>query len=130
VCAGQRDGQEGSSPSGARMRGAVSKSGGRREAVDVQRTSRRFDIMKDAGDGICTRTGPLKGSPPVSKTGASANSATPAFISITTSIGGGMDITCTHPLRHRFSMRLLRGVEGGGGGVVTSPAPLYLPLPA
>ena len=28
VCAGQRDGQEGSSPSGARMRGAVSKSGG------------------------------------------------------------------------------------------------------
>src|SRR5262249_54600403 len=28
VCAGQRAGQEGSSPSGARMRGAVSKSGG------------------------------------------------------------------------------------------------------
>ena len=28
VCAGQRDGQEGSSPSGARMRGAVSESGG------------------------------------------------------------------------------------------------------
>src|SRR5262245_57017508 len=28
VCAGQRDGQEGSSPSGARMRGAGSKSGG------------------------------------------------------------------------------------------------------
>ena len=28
VCAGQRDGQEGSSPSGARMRGAVSERGG------------------------------------------------------------------------------------------------------
>src|SRR6516225_7150851 len=28
VCAGQRDGQEGSSPSGARMRGAVSEGGG------------------------------------------------------------------------------------------------------
>ena len=28
VCAGQRMNQEGSSPSGARMRGAVSKSGG------------------------------------------------------------------------------------------------------
>src|SRR3712207_5923143 len=28
VCAGQRHGQEGSSPSGARMRGAVSKRGG------------------------------------------------------------------------------------------------------
>src|SRR5215469_12888732 len=28
VCAGQRDGQEGSSPSGARIRGAISESGG------------------------------------------------------------------------------------------------------
>ncbi len=35
--------------------------------------------MKDAGNGICTRTGPLKGFPPASKTGASASSATPAF---------------------------------------------------
>src|SRR5207245_5534293 len=33
-----------------------------------------------AGDGICTRTGPFKGLPPVSKTGASDSSGTPALL--------------------------------------------------
>ena len=36
VCAGQRTGQEGSSPSGALMRGAISKSGGNASLAGVQ----------------------------------------------------------------------------------------------
>jgi hypothetical protein len=36
VCAGQRPDREGSSPSGARMRGAVSKSGGNASLAEVR----------------------------------------------------------------------------------------------
>ena len=36
VCAGQRMNQEGSSPSGARMRSAVSKSGGNASLAEVR----------------------------------------------------------------------------------------------
>ncbi len=38
--------------------------------------------MTNAGDGICTRTGPVKGFPPDSKSGASARFATPAFLDV------------------------------------------------
>ena len=40
VCAGQRDGQEGSSPSGARMRGAVSESGGNSSLAEERKVWR------------------------------------------------------------------------------------------
>jgi hypothetical protein len=38
VCAGQRTAQEGSSPSGAQMKGAVSKSGGNSSLAMVRRS--------------------------------------------------------------------------------------------
>ena len=41
VCAGQRPDREGSSPSGARMRGAISKSGGNSSLAGGLRGNRR-----------------------------------------------------------------------------------------
>jgi hypothetical protein len=43
VCAGQRDGQEGSSPSGARMRGAVSESGGNSSLAEERKVWRTLN---------------------------------------------------------------------------------------
>ena len=56
LCAGQRMNQEGSSPSGARMRGAVSKGGGnaslageRREGMEKPKRARKRKLETDQG---------------------------------------------------------------------------------
>jgi hypothetical protein len=58
VCAGQRTDQEGLSPSGSRMRGAISKSGGNASLAEMTVSEGRVSIVRWNPKGLRRSTGP------------------------------------------------------------------------